>query len=160
MNDYISKPVTSDELSKMIKRWISNKEPNRTTKMEPIPSDKNNLFDREGSLSRLGGDEELLKEILALFLEDAPRQIETLKEALERGDSAMVRHQAHTLKGSSGSVGAIAIEKVAMEMQEAGKTGNLNMAASLLKRVEKEFEDLKGLLNHSGFPSFPETLPS
>jgi PAS domain S-box-containing protein len=147
MNDYLSKPVKADELSEMIARWVSSKEPNRTIRVEPTPSDKSIVFDREGALNRLGDDEALLKEILVLYLDDAPHQIEALKEALERGDSSTIRQQAHSLKGSSGNVGAVSMQEMALQMEKAGEKGDLKEATILFEIIEKEFENFKEALS-------------
>jgi len=84
----------------------------------------------------------LLEEILSVYFEDTPRQMEALKEAVERGDSSAIRRQAHTLKGSSGNVGAVSMLDVASQMEKAGETGDLAQTASLFETIEKEFDKL------------------
>jgi PAS domain S-box-containing protein len=148
MNDYLSKPVKPEQLAQAIERWVSDRDLARTDREDGTASKKKIVFDKTGSLSLLGGDEELLKEILALYLEDAPRQIDALKEAIEKGDAAFVQRHAHTLKGSSGNVGAVLMQEVAYEMEKAGKAGNFHRAASLLEKMEKEFDDLKRVMGH------------
>jgi len=110
--------------------------------MEKAPSKEKLIFDREGALNRLGDDEALLEEILGVYFEDTPRQLEALKEAVERGDSAAIRRQAHTLKGSSGNVGAVSMQEVAFQIEKAGETGDLARTASLFETIEKEFDKL------------------
>src|SRR5262249_1948141 len=57
-------------------------------------------LDRALALSRVGGDAELLKEIAMLFLEEYPRVLDELRNAIARGDARSVERTAHGLKGS------------------------------------------------------------
>jgi len=89
----------------------------------------------------------LLEEILSIYFEETPRQMEALREALERGDPAAIRRQAHTLKGSSGNVGAVSMQEAVFQIEKAGEKENLKEATFLFKTIEMEFENLKGALN-------------
>ena len=61
-----------------------------------------NGFDRSYALEQVGGDEGLLRELLRLFLDRAPEQLERLQAAIERGDGPAAARSAHLLKGSLG----------------------------------------------------------
>ena len=56
-------------------------------------------------LARLMEDEDLAKMVVESFLEDIPRQIDSLKVYLEAGDATGAERQAHTIKGASANVG-------------------------------------------------------
>ena len=60
-------------------------------------------------LARVGGDRELLAEVIGFFLEDGPLLIETMRQGLADGDYAAVRTAAHSLIGSSGNFDATAV---------------------------------------------------
>ena len=62
-------------------------------------------FDRHVALLRVGGDEELLKEIAEIFLEDYPKVLAEIQAALACGDARRLEQSAHTLKGSAGNFG-------------------------------------------------------
>jgi HPt (histidine-containing phosphotransfer) domain-containing protein len=79
------------------------------------------------------GEEGLLAELAGMFLEDAEAHLRTLSEGVEAGDANSVRAASHTLKGSSGNIGASRIQ----EISEAGK---LDDAPELLDRLERELE--------------------
>jgi len=100
-------------------------------------------------LEQLGGDERVYDEVVALFLQDAPRQLRSLQETVSRGDMATARRQAHTLKGASGNVGATDLEKVLLKTERACEQGNVKEAAGMLDRVNAEFEKLKQILGGS-----------
>ncbi len=45
-----------------------------------------NPFDREEMLERLGGDTELLDDVLQVFLEECPRMLQEVRGAVDEGD--------------------------------------------------------------------------
>ena len=146
MNDYLAKPVQPDELAKVISRWIPGNDgtPKVQTAAKIV---KQGLgFDGAALLERLEGDEKIYEEVIALFLEDVPGQIRCLQEAVSGGDVAMAERQAHTLKGASGNVGAMGLQKVALEIEKACKEGNLKEAIKMLDMIKAEFEELKKTL--------------
>jgi CheY-like chemotaxis protein len=149
MNDYLAKPVQPDELAKVISRWalklpeLPGERPSRKTVKQGA------VFDPNALLERLGGDERVYDEVVALFLQDAPRQLHSLQETVSRGDMATARRQAHTLKGASGNVGATDLEKVLLKTERACEQGNVKEAAGMLDRVNAEFEKLKQILGGS-----------
>ena len=63
-------------------------------------------LDRQLALSRVGGDHELLSEIAILFLEDGPRAVAQIQQAIEQGDARRLESAAHALKGSVANFGA------------------------------------------------------
>jgi CheY-like chemotaxis protein/HPt (histidine-containing phosphotransfer) domain-containing protein len=143
MDDYISKPVQPQDLVETIGRWLGE----RSTVEAQAPfaggSDDKEVFDQRELLDRLGGDEEIFREIVATFLEDAPLQVEKLKQALREGDAAWVERQAHSLKGSAMNMAGKALQTVALEMEVAGKERNLGRASSLVEKLDQELERLK-----------------
>jgi len=54
---------------------------------------------------RQEGEPDLVVELIDLYLQDAPRQLKTITAALETTDKISLKRAAHTLKGSSASLG-------------------------------------------------------
>jgi signal transduction histidine kinase/HPt (histidine-containing phosphotransfer) domain-containing protein len=88
-------------------------------------------------------DEDLVKELIHDFIEEIPSRFIDLKKALDKGDAGMIRHQGHTIKGTSGSIGAIALQKVAARLEAAGESGDMETAASLLMQLQEQLEIFK-----------------
>jgi CheY-like chemotaxis protein/HPt (histidine-containing phosphotransfer) domain-containing protein len=143
MDDYISKPVQPQALVETIGRWLGERSAVEAQAPSAGGSDDKEVFDQQELLDRLGGDEEIFREIVATFLEDAPLQVEKLKQALREGNAAWVERQAHSLKGSAMNMAGKALQTVALEMEVAGKEGNLGRAGSLVEKLDREFERLK-----------------
>jgi HPt (histidine-containing phosphotransfer) domain-containing protein len=53
-------------------------------------------------LDRIKGNEGLLRELVALFLEDFPMLLEEIRRAIANQNADQLSHAAHTLKGSVG----------------------------------------------------------
>jgi HPt (histidine-containing phosphotransfer) domain-containing protein len=104
------------------------------------------VLDRTVALARVGGDVELLKEIATLFLDEYPRVLTDLHEALEAGDSKKVERAAHGLKGSVSNFGARAVEDAAFELEQLGRAQKLAEVSQVLITLELALAALHGEL--------------
>jgi len=71
------------------------------------------------------GEADVLSEILNLFLDEVPKKIHTLRAAVTAGDAVQVQRIAHSLKGSSGNIGARAMYDVCRQLDDRAKSGEL-----------------------------------
>ena len=146
MDDYLSKPIQPKELIEVIERQLRGARPAEPEMTPSEQAEVPEVFDRKILLERLDGDEEIFKEIIATFLEDAPIQVEKLKKALQEGDANRVERQAHLIKGAALNIGGNGLQAAARELEVAGKDGDLTKAQSLVATLDQEFEKLKGVL--------------
>jgi two-component system sensor histidine kinase/response regulator len=91
-------------------------------------------------------DEDLVRVIIADFLEDIPKQIQALKEYVEDRDVTGAERQAHTIKGASANIGAEALRAVANKMEKSGKSGDLAAIRNCMAELENRFECLRKVL--------------
>jgi HPt (histidine-containing phosphotransfer) domain-containing protein len=84
------------------------------------------------------GDPELLLDLIDMFLDDAPLKVRTIVEAAAAGDLEAVERAAHSLKGSSGNLGAVLLQEVAEQLQIAGRTRTAQSLDELLARLHDE----------------------
>lgn len=94
------------------------------------------LFDKSVALSRVGGDAELLKEIAVLFLDDYPKSLSELREAIQSGDAKRVERTAHGLKGSVSNFGALPAVDAALQLENMGRTEKLVEVEQVLRSLE------------------------
>lgn len=99
-------------------------------------------IDRAAALARLGGDAELLEELLQLMLEQSRELVRTMGEALARGDAAAVRLAAHTIRGSAANLDAEPLRAAAERLEERARAGELGDGAALCAAVAAELERL------------------
>ncbi len=77
------------------------------------------------ALERLGGDEELLREVARLFLDEYPALLVEIREAVAARDADGLQRAAHSLKGSVSNFGADAAYNAAFVLEMMGRTRNL-----------------------------------
>lgn len=95
-----------------------------------------------GALSRLGGDQGLLRDMATFFLEDTGKLLTDLEVALQKGETESATRQAHSLKGLSANFNADTCVATAFAMEEACRTGNLEAAKILLPNLKFEVDRL------------------
>ncbi|MFH1313232.1 MAG: response regulator [Candidatus Eisenbacteria bacterium] len=148
MDDYVSKPVEPEDLAEVLSRWLPT-EPPEPRRVTPPPSDGKEVLDREDLLRRLGGDEEMVQQILETFMQDAPKQLIALKQAVEANDITLAERHAHTLKGAAGNVGARALHNAAMKAQEAAERGDPGEISRMVEAVESQLAGLERALSET-----------
>mgnify|MGYP000070309385 CR=1 FL=1 len=146
MDDYVSKPIQAKDLSAAINRQLGNMVLPQPEVPPSDGSDGKAVFDQKFLLDRLEGDEELFKEIVKTFLDDAPLQVEKLKQALMEENLNQLEKQAHSLKGAAMNIGGNALQATALEVEVAGKKGDLKRTRELIPKLEKEFARLQKAL--------------
>jgi HPt (histidine-containing phosphotransfer) domain-containing protein len=151
MNDYIAKPVTPGALRAVVQRWAA-RDAGRPPAGVPPPRDNPPLvFDQAGLIERAMGDEALARELAAMFLDDAPRRISALREALSRSDLGAAARIAHTLRGAAGSVGAASIVATATRIEHACTAGDGRRAGSLVAAAEAQLGEVITAMRSAGF---------
>jgi len=83
----------------------------------------------------VGGDAGLFQQLVQVFLDDLPRQLERLRAALTAGDAPGVRLSAHTLRGYVGLFSP-AVATLAEELALRGRRGDLQGSAALVGELE------------------------
>jgi HPt (histidine-containing phosphotransfer) domain-containing protein len=108
---------------------------------EPLPAGEQ-VLDWNEALRTVKGDRELLRVVVETFLEESPRLLGTIRQALAAGDASTLRISAHTLKGSMHYLGSIRAFERAFQLEKMGQSGNLENAAGALAALEAEMARL------------------
>jgi PAS domain S-box-containing protein len=149
MDDYLSKPIQIRELTAILEKWLSREEQAGTSLEQkpaaPAQAEEDTplshpVFDREGLLLRLGGDEDILNRVLDVFVKDAAKIITSLQEALPGGDQVLIHRLAHTLKGASGNAGAEILREASFLLEQASDQGNLQTAPQLMETIQAAYD--------------------
>ena len=86
-----------------------------------------------------GDNDEFLREIVGIFLEDTPLRIAELDQGALAGDRAKFTRAAHSIKGSSANIGATALRAAAEKLEQQSHTQGIAGAAGLVAQVKTEF---------------------
>lgn len=84
------------------------------------------------------GQPSILHQIIALYLRNAKKLMESMQSSIVSKDATVLRRTAHTLKSSSANLGAFGLSDLCREMEMLAKTNNLERAEKLLATMEHE----------------------
>jgi HPt (histidine-containing phosphotransfer) domain-containing protein len=84
-------------------------------------------------------NDEFLREIAGIFFEDTPLRITELDESLQAADLPKFARAAHSIKGSSSNLGAMALRAAAEKLEHHARTAGLTNVGPLLADVKTEF---------------------
>ncbi|HUO29581.1 MAG TPA: PAS domain S-box protein [Bryobacteraceae bacterium] len=147
MNGYVPKPLQPHLLEQAIEEWTggSPARPDAEQLPPPKPPLKESPapFDREDFVERLMGNEDLARRILRGFVEDMPRQIALLAEAVNNEDSQAARLTAHSVKGAAGNVGGTEMREIAWKLEQASRAGDLTAVSAALPELAASFERVR-----------------
>jgi two-component system, sensor histidine kinase and response regulator len=88
-------------------------------------------------------DYDFVIELIDIYLNETPAQMQTIKKALDAQDHQMLTLTAHTLKGSSLNLGAKQLGKAFLKLEELGRSKSPISAAINTKEIEGEFDKVK-----------------
>ena len=134
MDGYISKPIRPGDLATAIQSTLPTRRKIVGVPMNPIQEAAN---DAE-LLARFDGDGELLKELAGIFLQECPRMLREIREALRACDPKALERAAHTLKGSVGNFAVASAWETAELLELLGKSGQLVGAEEILRTLEQQ----------------------
>jgi PAS domain S-box-containing protein len=150
MDAYVTKPVHVPDLMRMIETVVpqsvvpgGNSMNGNVTSEELSVEAQLQQLDESLALSRVGGDVELLKEVVELFLDDYPSTFEKIKGAVASRDATALEHHAHSLKGSVSTFGANRAFEAAFSLEKQGRSGDLAGAPDGLLQLEQALEALR-----------------
>lgn len=138
MDEYISKPLDTEELYRVVKKYIDHGNP---------------AIDLNGLLKAVNHDHELVDELVQILLTSYPVQLEEMARAIELGDSVALGKRAHAFKGAISNFGAPIAYEIAKGLERMGREGEIDEAARALEELRNEMEriaqHLLDLDNHS-----------
>jgi two-component system, sensor histidine kinase and response regulator len=157
MDDYISKPMDSDELRRIINVAVppidkpqgASSAASRECPL-PVSQGAAPAFDRAAVLDSLQGNEQLFKEIARMFLEERPGYLLKIREAIDQGNAYGLERAAHALKGAVSHFNAQAAREAALQMEIMGRDGDLagveEAWGTLTGEIDRLTSDLKTVL--------------
>ncbi len=128
MNDFIAKPVDPEQLFGALLRWLPSAtmaSPSPITTSAALPGELTAIpgLNAELGIKVLNGHLATYQRLLRRFALDHSNDIIRLRKHLSQGNRDEARRLAHTLKGSSGNLGATEVQGLAAELETAIKTG-------------------------------------
>jgi len=138
MDDFISKPVQLQDLQRALNKSLGL-EPGKGNVGDTLLLDEKQL-----DQLRVNGQDDMLREIVSLYLTETSRQIESLESEPDVDTVASIAHQ---LKGSSANLGARQLADAFSRLEETAKAGNLDQASGLMGEIRGTFDRTQVKLN-------------
>jgi CheY-like chemotaxis protein len=133
MDDYIAKPLREVDLTAVLGRRFK---PAEAAQGVPRGVDRG-VIEELHRLTPAGGPS-VVGDILVTFAQDAPAQLAALREALDARDAAVLRSGAHSLKGSSGAIGARRLSALCGRLESLARSGDLGGSVLAVEEVADE----------------------
>jgi len=163
-DDYLSKPFRQSQLLAMLTKRLSAKPASAAGDVPPaggapwtLPEGTEAVLDAS-ALERLReldpkGQNQLLARVIEAFETSAARLVPQLQDARRAGDTAGIRHVAHTLKSSSASIGALKLSQLCADIEAKIRTDKLENLGervdAMCVEIEIVLQALKRLLDAS-----------
>jgi len=132
MDGYITKPVRFSDIEQTLSALASAPVTPAKPAAEAIS------WNKAEALNRIGGDQQLLQDLCHIFLEESPKLMRKLQQAVAAGDSDGVMRAAHSLKGEASYLGANGTSHAARQLEDMGHNKDLSRASETLATLERE----------------------
>ena len=104
----------------------------------------------DATLDRVGGDRELLREIIGIFFGECPGWLTQIREGVEKGDADAFQRAAHTLNGSVSTFVPSEARDLAQQLETLSKDLNLAGANEIALQLERAIHELRPVLESVG----------
>ena len=153
MDDYIAKPINSQNFYLVIeKNTVGDKDLSEKTELTSSPL----ILDEAEVFERLGGDMDLFKELVNMFIAGLEDKLGNLERLLNHSDWSDLASSAHTLKGSSANLSAKAFSNKALELEKAAGAMDFTSAEKAFSALKHEAVRLRSQLVSRRFLSGAE----
>jgi PAS domain S-box-containing protein len=148
MDDYVSKPITIDDLERMLVKWVKNPNPEITIS-QSIKAQPSNVTISDNldltAVKRLidignASDKNFTAQLLEMFAIQVPKLIADINAGLNKNDLDIVWKSAHKLKGTCLNIGAIKLSALCKEMESKGRNGDISGLKGIALQLEIEFK--------------------
>jgi two-component system sensor histidine kinase/response regulator len=171
MDDYVAKPVVRRQLEEVLSHWMprpaerpaagnarnATPEPagerpevaavRRLPATSPTRPTGPPDLDLERFDEASDHDPTVAQDLIDLYLADTPTLLESLRTAIRERAIPLLRGNAHTLKGASRAIGALALGELAAELERTAGAADFASAQETFERAEAAFERTATALN-------------
>jgi CheY-like chemotaxis protein/HPt (histidine-containing phosphotransfer) domain-containing protein len=136
MDGYISKPIRADELFAALDRLLGTGATTADNERGAAPEES--AVDWSRTLIDPDADRELLRAMVEAFLEEGPRLVAQLRQAIDDGNADQLRLTAHTLKGSLRYFRGGPVIDVIEELEHKGRDRQWTGVDALAETIKAE----------------------
>jgi len=141
MDDYICKPVTAEQLERVLGAALP---PAPAAQAEPPPRPGGCRIQRIQELAC--GDAQMEKELIDLYLSGVEPRLRNIEAAIRQRDAETFDREVHSIKGSSANAGAEGMARAARRLEEAGLPPDSQAPDEILADLQTIFEQTRASL--------------
>jgi CheY-like chemotaxis protein len=135
MDEYVSKPLNADELMEVLESFSDP-----TIPVQAPPEPVRPILDHQLALSRVGGDQALLRDLGMLFRGESAKLLATIRDAAERNDFDTLQRAAHSLKGSVATFAAEDAFDAAFKLERLARSEEWDGIGDAISTLGAEIE--------------------
>ena len=124
MTDFINKPILIEEFISVLKKYVFSFQKTSLYKLKDLTV----------------GDQLLLEVLLEEFAQSTPKIIESMSKFYDTQDYESLADAAHSLKSSSGALGAKKVQAICQTIEDIKHNPDLINIKNLLLDLESEFK--------------------
>ncbi len=153
MDSYISKPVNPNEMYTAVEEVpaaahaADESAPQSRAKPPDEAVEPTGQVDWNKALNRVGGSVEALKELAQLFIDESPKMIDNVRDAIDNQAAKDLERAAHTLKGSADIFDAREVREAAARLEIMGRKGKVNGCEDAASQLEAHVARLVATLS-------------
>ena len=144
MDDYLGKPIRLRDVALKLEELFANasKEPANFLKQDEQSTTTDDIIVWPIALANVGNDEQLLRELVSVFLEETPQLMSQATEAASAQDSKSLSAAAHSIKGSMLFLNPELALQSAQELEQLAAEGNIEAACKQLDSFKNDFANV------------------
>ncbi len=143
MDGYLTKPIRFSDVEQTLAGLDSEATMPDEKTNENISITDADTWNKSETIERLGGDEELLRELIEVFVAESPKVLAKLRDAIYSSDADGVMRGAHSIKGELSCLGAVAATNTAQELETMGSDKEMAGAPEMFRNLEHETQAIK-----------------
>lgn len=165
MDDYLTKPVTPEDLTEIIDKWVTAM---GSLKAAAISTEgRSNNGGTHGSVGaarpdvtpavdaavlaelreyQKPGEADFVTELIGVFQDDLAVRLDQMKAGLQAGDAHQISQAAHALKGASGELGATVMREICCRLEMSTAGGSIVEAPAMMRELEVETDRVRTAL--------------
>jgi PAS domain S-box-containing protein len=144
MDEYVSKPIRTEELFRKISVLMGAELTETTSSAAPTGS---SVIDWNLAQELVNRDLDLLRGVVSVLVQEAPGLLEDVRTSVNGRDCESLERTAHKLKGSLKCVGVIAATQLAEKLEVSAYDSDLSTALDDFNCLETALTDLQPVLN-------------
>jgi two-component system sensor histidine kinase/response regulator len=155
MDDYLTKPFTMKDLRNTLGKWLGSTvacsvsdtaSENESSNHSDSPLDET-VLDNIIALQQEGMPD-ILGELIEIYLKESENLIQTLSHSMEDNDAEGMARSAHSLKSSSGNMGAMALAELCKDMEVNGRRQMTDHAVDDYNQIIAEYQRVQSALKN------------